>query len=238
VKSVAKIPSSLSLSLSLPAYRAIAPTSQLLSFNGKETFAVWHPEDYSMKRAIMTCVVAAALAFGGFAVAADAPAVAATPVPPAVTLTPAAGAAVAKAFPKATLGKVSTYERGNVKNSIVAMTEGDKKFDVRVTDEGLIVSIATPMKVADLPKVIVDAVASTDNNPEGATTDSASKIEWRADRRGEQPLEKPTFSYAVRLVKGDQAGILMVADDGTVRRPVRLTPIPKPAEAPTPAPTK
>ena len=190
-----------------------------------------------MKRVMAYVVVAGALAFGaGLSLAADAPAGAGDQKAAVekVTLPDAAAAAITKAFPKATVGKVALMStRGDVKNFMAELTEGDNKCGVRVTEAGLIVSITTPIKIEDLPKVVADAIPA---NSDGAKVDKASKVEWRANRQGTEALETPTFSYAIRLLKDDQVGILNVADDGTVRRPPRFQPIQKEA-APAPATT-
>ena len=182
-----------------------------------------------MKRALMCLLVAGVMALGaGLAVAAEAPATT-EPERPPIKLPDAAKAAIAKEFPKATMGKVSNAPGRPPAGFLVAMTEGDKKFDVRLSEAGVIVSVATPIKLADLPKAVSDAVTA---NAEGAKVDSASKVEMRVNFRTQEPLEKPTFSYSIRLLKDDQQATLMVSEDGTVRRPPQFQPIPKAKEAP------
>jgi hypothetical protein len=178
-----------------------------------------------MKHALASLVITGALAIGGgLAVCAEGPAEATTPAQAAITLPDAAKGAIEKAFPKATMGKVSNAPgRGGV-SYLVAMTEGDKKFDVRVTESGVIVSVATPVNLADLPKAVADAATA---NAEGAKVDSASKVEMRVDFRTQEPLEKPMYFYAIRLIKDNEQATLMVGEDGTVRRPPRFQPIPK-----------
>ena len=84
------------------------------------------------------------------------------------------------------MGKVSNAPGRGAVSYLVAMTEGDKKFDVRVNEAGVIVSVATPIKLADLPKAVSDAAAA---NAEGAKVDSASKVEMRVNFRTQEPLE-------------------------------------------------
>lgn len=182
-----------------------------------------------MKRALMCLVAAGAVALGaGLAVGAEGPA-AKSSAQATITLPDAAKAAIAKAFPKATMGKVSNAPGRGAESYLVAMTEGDKKFNVRVNEAGVIISVATPIKLADLPKAVSDAAAA---NAEGAKVDSASKVEMRVNFRTQEPLEQPRFSFSIRLVKDDQVATLMVGEDGTVRRPPQFRPMPKPMEAP------
>jgi hypothetical protein len=177
------------------------------------------------KHVLVSLVVAGALAMGaGLAVCAEAPATATAPAEAAIALPDAAKAAIAKAFPNATVGKVSNARGRGAVSYLVAMTEGDKKFDVRVTESGVIVSVATPVKLADLPKVVADAVTA---NAEGAKVDSATKVEMRVNFRTQEPLEKPMYAYAIHLIKGDEEATLMVAEDGTVRRTPQFRPISK-----------
>ena len=183
-----------------------------------------------MKRAWACLIVAGAVALGaGLAVGAEGPAAATPPAQATITLPDAAKAAIAKAFPKATMGKVSNAPGRGTVSYLVAMTEGDKKFAVRVSEAGVIVSVATPIKLADLPKAVSDAATA---NAEGAKVDSASKLEMRVNFRTQEPLETPTFIYSIRIVKEDQQATLMVSADGTVRRPPQFQPTPKPTEAP------
>ena len=136
-----------------------------------------------------------------------------------VVLPDAASAAITKAFPKATMGIVSACEKDD-KTYSVAM-KGDKAFKVRVSEAGLIISVGTPIAVADLPKAVADAVTAGAN---GATTDSACKVELRADRKGLTVLDKPEIVYEVKLVKGATTSTMCVAADGTVKTALDLTP--------------
>jgi hypothetical protein len=75
-------------------------------------------------------------------------------------------------------------------------------------------------------------------NADGATMDSATKIEWRADRSDGQPLSKPQIYYAVHLVKGSQGGVTWLDEYGSVKTPLRLRPIVTSADDAPPGPTK
>lgn len=183
-----------------------------------------------MKRAMMCMVVAGVLAFGaGLAAGAGAPAGETKSGATTVVLPDAACAAIMKAFPKATMGTVSARGR-EVKIYSVAMTEGDKKFTVRVSEAGVIIAVSTPISVADLPKAVAEAVAAGANG--ATTTNPAAKVEMRADSRGTKVLDKPEIVYEVQLTKGDTSGMMRVAEDGTVKRALELRPITKRGEAP------
>ena len=136
-----------------------------------------------------------------------------------VVLPDAASAAITRAFPKATMGTVSVCAKDG-KTYSVAM-KGDTEFNVRVFESGMIFSVGTPIAVADLPKAVADAVTAGAN---GATTDSACKVELRADRKSLKVFDKPEIVYEVKLVKGITTSTMCVAADGTVKTALELTP--------------
>lgn len=136
-----------------------------------------------------------------------------------VVLPDAASAAITRAFPKATMGIVSICAKDG-KTYSVAM-KGDTEFNVRVFESGMIFSVGTPIAVADLPKAVADAVTAGAN---GATTDSACKVELRADRKSLKVFDKPEIVYEVKLVKGITTSTMCVAADGTVKTALELTP--------------
>jgi hypothetical protein len=136
-----------------------------------------------------------------------------------VVLPDAAAAAITRAFPNATMGIVSICAKDG-KTYSVAM-KGDTEFNVRVFESGMIFSVGTPIAVADLPKAVADAVTAGAN---GAATDSACKVELRADRKGLKVLDKPEIVYEIKLVKGVTTSTMCVAADGTVKTAPDLTP--------------
>lgn len=136
-----------------------------------------------------------------------------------VVLPDAAAAAITKAFPKATMGIVSLCAKDG-KTYSVAM-KGETEFNVRIFESGMIFSVGTPIAVADLPKAVADAVTAGAN---GATTDSACKVQLRAERKGLKVLDKPEIVYEVKLVKGVTTSTMQVAEDGTVKTALELTP--------------
>ena len=144
-----------------------------------------------------------------------------------VVLPDAAAAAITKAFPKATMGIVSACAKDD-KTYSVAM-KGEKEFNVRVFESGLIISVGSPIAVADLPKAVADAVTAGAN---GATTESACKVELRADRKGLKVLDKPEISYEIKLVKGATTSTMCVAENGTVKTALELTPTQKHKDTP------
>jgi hypothetical protein len=143
-----------------------------------------------------------------------------------VVLPDAAVAAITKAFPKATMGIVSACAKDD-KTYSVAM-KGNKEFKVRVSEAGVIISVSRPIAVADLPKAVADAVTAGAN---GATTDSACKVQLRADCKSLKVLDKPEIVYEVKLVKGDTTSTMCVAEDGTVKTAPEPTPTHKDAPA-------
>ena len=128
------------------------------------------------------------------------------------------------------------------KNGVKVYTVAAGKSNVRVTEDGAIISIETPILVADLPKAVADKVKaaavangattasigdlcchSIDEPPvNGAKTDLATKAEWRADPKSLKALDKPAIVYEIRLVKGGTEGTMQVAEDGTVQAPLVL----------------
>jgi hypothetical protein len=127
-------------------------------------------------------------------------------------LSDAAKAAIAKAFPNATLGKVMTDHGKDGEVSFVPMTDGDKKFEVCVSGAGLIIEVYSDIPVADLPKAIADALSATANG--APVPDHVTKFEWRA--QDNKPLAKPRITYGTAILRGDTLVLVDVAEDGTV----------------------
>ena len=100
----------------------------------------------------------------------------------------------------------------------VAMTEGDKKFTVTVTDVGVILDVTVPIAVADLPKVVADAAVAAGGN--GAALKSAIYEEKRANRN--KVFDPPGIIYLVCVGKDGTVGWMVVAADGTVKMPLTL----------------
>ncbi len=140
-----------------------------------------------------------------------------TPLP---KLSDAAKAAIAQAFPRATIGMVLKYG----KTFEVGMTEGARTFSVYVNESSVILSVHTPIAVANLPKPVADAVAAGGN---GATTDSARRFEMRRSPDGKKVLSPPQIVYRILLVQGEMSGRMLVAEDGTVISRLTLKPTPK-----------
>jgi hypothetical protein len=136
-----------------------------------------------------------------------------------VTLSDAAAKAIAAAFPKATVGKVSLAGRGDNKVFSVPLTEGDKTCAAQVTDAGAIVSVRTPVgdDLSTLPKAVTAAV---DLASAGAKITSAARVELRADPKTGTAFDKVKINYDVRFTSKDGVKSTMeVAEDGTVIRP-------------------
>ena len=66
----------------------------------------------------------------------------------------------------------------------------------------------------------------------GATTDSACKVQLRADCKSLKVLDKPEIVYEVKLVKGVTTSTMCVAADGTVKAALELKPAKDHKEAP------
>jgi len=119
--------------------------------------------------------------------------------------------AVKAAFPEMKIGEVRTREimRGT-KVFIVALEKGDLKKEATVTEAGVVMSVSTPIKVAELPKAVADAVAKA---AEGAAIAQASKIETLVGR-GMAKLEKPRVGFTVVLTKDGKTAQARVSEDG------------------------
>ena len=159
-----------------------------------------------MKRFLTCAALVSALALGAGSVLAQAPG-AGAPKVAAPALSDAAKAALKAAFPKATMGTFSMYGRGSNRLPSVAMTEGDNKFTVHVTETGVIVRVIAPVTdLSTLPKPVKDAVETASA---GAKITGASKVEQRAARADVNSpfvaLQKPKTNYELRFVPKEEA---------------------------------
>jgi hypothetical protein len=57
-------------------------------------------------------------------------------------------------------------------------------------------------------------------------------VELRADRKGLKVLDKPEISYEIKLVKGATTSTMCVAENGTVKTALELTPTQKHKDTP------
>jgi len=162
----------------------------------------------------MTCVVVAgAVAFGCMVATAEGEGKKAAKAP-AATVEPskAAADAIKAAFPTATQKRVTASKDG--KTFMVGLAEGKAECTVTVTDAGVIVSVASRVVAADLPKSVADAAAAV-----GGTVTGGNKVEQRADAKTLAKLDKPTVTYALYITKDDGKGMMIVAEDGKVVKP-------------------
>jgi hypothetical protein len=136
-----------------------------------------------------------------------------------VTLPDAARAAVAKAFPKATMGKVTLGIHSNDYHKVY-MTEAGLEFHFCVTDLGVILDVNIPVAVTELPKVVTDAVLAAGGN--GAVVVSAIKREFRGSRQTPVFDSPKVVHYQLRVVKDHTSGMMTVQPDGTVVQPLTL----------------
>lgn len=164
----------------------------------------------------MTCmVVAGAVAFGCMVATAEGEGKKADKTPAAaVEMSKAAADAVKAAFPAATQKGAPRMNKD--KTFGVTMSEGKNEFTVTVTDAGVIVSVASKVAAADLPKAVADAAAAA---LAGGTVTGGTKIEQRADAKTLAKLDKPTVTFSLSLAKDDTKGTIVVAEDGKVVKP-------------------
>lgn len=136
-----------------------------------------------------------------------------------LTLPDAAKAAVAKAFPKATINKIEAGIHANDYHK-VNMTEAGVEFHFCVTDLGVILDVNIPIAVTEVPKVIADAALAAGGN--GAVVVWALKREIRGSRT--TPVYDPprVVHYQLRVVKDHTSGMMTVRPDGTVVQPLTL----------------
>jgi hypothetical protein len=130
----------------------------------------------------------------------------------AVQLPTAAGDAIKKAYPKATIQKVKAEKEGDVTVYEVKLTSGETKLEVTVTGEGTICEVDSQIAVADLPKAVAEAVAQAAPD---AKVSKASKEEILADPKTGK-LDTPKATYEVEVTKDGKEGEMKLAADGKV----------------------
>ena len=136
-----------------------------------------------------------------------------------LTLPDAAKAAVAKAFPKATINRIEAGLHTNDYHK-VTMTEAGTEFHFCVTDLGVILDVNIPIAVTELPKVVLDAARAAGGN--GAVVVWALKREIRGNRTTPVFDSPKVVHYQLRVVKDHTSGMMMVRPDGTVAQPLTL----------------
>jgi hypothetical protein len=129
-----------------------------------------------------------------------------------VALPAAAADALAKAFPKATVGTVKVEKEYGLTMYAVALTEGDAKMEVDVTAEGTIAAVETTIAAADLPKAAADAVAKAAPDAKVA---KVTKEEVRAEAKLAK-LDAARTEYELKVAKDGKEGEIKFAVDGAV----------------------
>ena len=145
------------------------------------------------------------------------------PSEPKVTLPEAAEKAVKDAFPNATTGTVKLENEGGMVLYRVALWEGAAEKTVDVSSDGAIAEVGTPVAISDVPEAAAKSLRGADDS---AIVVKVVKAEVRAEvkQEGGAPklvkCEKPKTAYEGILAKGDQAGRIKVAEDGSVLSPL------------------
>jgi hypothetical protein len=131
-------------------------------------------------------------------------------------------AAVRKEFPEAKIAEVAEPKGfGGSKGAgtplywTVRVLSGDKKHDLSVTPEGVIIRLPIAVEVKELPKAVGDAVAKA---AAGATVRGADKNEIRATMKY-VAMEKPqVLQYVITVVKdGKRSQVTMNGTGGGVK---------------------
>jgi hypothetical protein len=127
-------------------------------------------------------------------------------------------AAVRAALPKAEIDEVAEPKgfggsggKGTPLFWSVRLHTGDRKQELSVTSEGLIIRLPTPVEVNDLPKAVADGVAKA---APGETIKNAEKNEMRATLKY-VAFDKPHVQqYAVDVSKDGKTTRYVVGADG------------------------
>jgi hypothetical protein len=135
-------------------------------------------------------------------------------------------AAVRVALPKAEIDEVTEPKgfggsggEGTPLFWSIRLHTGDRKMELSVTSDGLIIRLPTPVEVNDLPKAVADAVARA---APGETMKSAEKYEMRATLKY-VALDKPNVQqYAVDVSKDGKTTRYVVSPDGKSAKPTEI----------------
>jgi hypothetical protein len=135
-------------------------------------------------------------------------------------------AAVTKAFPKAQIDEAAEPKgfggsggKGTPLLWIVRFHVGEKKHELSVTPEGVIIRLPAPVEVKDLPKAVADSVAKA---APGEKIKSAEKQEVRATLKY-VALDKPHVQrYSIDVSKDGKTTRYVVSPDGKSAKAIAI----------------